>query len=174
MKHFASIFVVIISTFYITISQAENLIVYINMEKIMNESDVGKSITSQLEKIHKSNLKEFKLLEDKLKKEETEIISQKNLLTKEDFSKKVDELRLKVQNYKKDRQNKINSLTEKRISASTKLLSAINPILTKYSEENKISIILHKKNIILGKTDLDITKKIIEITNSKIKKIDLN
>ncbi len=174
MKHFASIFVVIISTFYITISQAENLIVYINMEKIMNESDVGKSITSQLEKIHKSNLKEFKLSEDKLKKEETEIISQKNLLTKEDFSKKVDELRLKVQNYKKDRQNKINSLTEKRISASTKLLSAINPILTKYSEENKISIILHKKNIILGKTDLDITKKIIEITNSKIKKIDLN
>ena len=174
MKYILIFFVVIITTFYITISNAEDLIVYINMEKIMNESVVGKSITSQLEKIHKSNLKEFKTTEEKLKNEETQIISQKNILTKEDFTRKVDSLRAKVEKYKQDRQNKINSLTEKRISASTKLLNEINPILTEYSKENKISIILHKKNIILGKTQLDITKEIIEITNSKIKKINLN
>ena len=80
----------------------------------------------------------------------------------------------KIDQYKKNRQEKINLVTKKKIDATQKLLIELNPILLDYSKENAISIILQKKNIVLARTDLDITDKIIEIANTKIKKIDLN
>ena len=60
------------------------------------------------------------------------------------------------------------------MESSAKLLSIINPILSDYSKVNNISIILQKKNVVLAKTDLNITNKIINILNSKIESINLN
>ena len=140
----------------------------------MSKTNAGKSISQKLEKMHKTNITEFKKIEDKLKKEEASILSQKNILSEVDYSKKVNLINIKIGQYKKNRQEKINLVTKKRIDATQKLLIELNPILLDYSKENDISIILQKKNIVLARTDLDITDKIIEITNTKIKKIDLN
>ena len=174
MKYLVKIFVIIIFLFCNNLSYAENLIVYIDMEKILNESKSGMSINKQLEKIHKMNIKEFKKIEDELKKKEESIIAQKNILSKEDYAKKIKILREDTNSYRKNRQEKINLLTKKRIESSTKLLSIINPILSDYSKANNISIILQKKNVVLAKTDLNITNKIIDILNSKIESINLN
>ena len=54
----------------------------------MNNSIAGKSITSQLENNHKKNISKFKNIEEELKKKEAEIISRKNVITKEEFEKK--------------------------------------------------------------------------------------
>ena len=59
MKYPVKIFVIIIFLFCNNLSYAENLIVYIDMEKILNESKSGMSINKQLEKIHKMNIKEY-------------------------------------------------------------------------------------------------------------------
>jgi outer membrane protein len=124
--------------------------------------------------MHKVNIAEFKKIEGKLREEETSILSQKNILSEVDYSIKVNLIKNKIDQYKKNRQEKINLVTKKRIDATQKLLIELNPILLDYSKENGISIILQKKNIVLARTDLDITDKIIEIANTKIKKIDLN
>ena len=174
MKYPVKIFVIIIFLFCNNLSYAENLIVYIDMEKILNESKSGISINKQLEKIHKMNIKEFKKIEDELKKKEESIIAQKNILSKEDYTKKIKILRDNTNNYRKNRQEKINLLTKKRMESSSKLLSIINPILSDYSKVNNISIILQKKNVVLAKTDLNITNKVIDILNSKIESINLN
>ena len=174
MKYLVKIFVIIIFLFCNNLSYAENLIVYIDMEKILNESKSGMSINKQLEKIHKVNIKEFKKIEDELKKKEESIIAQKNILSKEDYTKKIKILRDNTNSYRKNRQEKINLLTKKRMESSSKLLSIINPILSDYSKVNNISIILQKKNVVLAKTDLNITNKIIDILNSKIESINLN
>jgi len=174
MKYLVKIFVIIIFLFCNNLSYAENLIVYIDMEKILNESKSGMSINKQLEKIHKMNIKEFKKIEDELKKKEESIIAQKNILSKEDYAKKIKILRDNTNSYRKNRQEKINLLTKKRMESSSKLLSIINPILSDYSKANNISIILQKKNVVLAKTDLNITNKIIDILNSKIESINLN
>ena len=174
MKYPVKIFVIIIFLFCNNLSYAENLIVYIDMEKILNESKSGMSINKQLEKIHKVNIKEFKEIEEELKKEERSMIAQKNILSKEDYTKKIKILRDNANSYRKNRQDKINLLTKKRMESSSKLLSIINPILSDYSKVNNISIILQKKNVVLAKTDLNITNKIINILNSKIESINLN
>ena len=140
----------------------------------MNQSIVGKYLTNQLDKIHKANLDEFKINEEDLKKEEVLILSQKNVLSEEDYKNKVNLFKEKLNSYKKKRQEKIDLVTKKRMNATENLLKKINPILSDYSKENEISIILRKQDIVLARTDLDITEQIIEAINLKIKKIDLN
>ena len=122
MKYPVKFFVIILFNFHTTLLFSENLIVYINMNKIMNETTAGKSINLQLEKINRSNIKEFNSIEVKLKEEETSIIAQKNILSNEEYSKKINALRIKANNYKNNRQKKINLLTKKRIAASANLL----------------------------------------------------
>ena len=140
----------------------------------MNQSIVGKSLNNQLDKIHKTNLEEFKKKEEDLKKEEVLILSQKNVLSEEDYKNKVNLFKEKLNSYKKNRQEKIDLVTKKRMNVTANLLKEINPILSNYSKENGISIILRKQDIVLARTDLDITKQIIEAIDLKIKKIDLN
>jgi len=140
----------------------------------MNQSIVGKLLNSQLDKIHKSNLEEFKKNEEDLKKEEVLILSQKNVLAEEDYINKVNLFKKKLNNYKKKRQEKIDLVTKKRMNATANLLKEINPIISDYSKNNGISIILRKQDIVLARTDLDITKQIIKTIDLKVKKIDLN
>ena len=56
MKYVVSFFVILLTTFYINIAKSESLIVYINMEMIMNETNAGKSINQKIEEIHRINL----------------------------------------------------------------------------------------------------------------------
>ena len=174
MKYLVRFFVIILITIC-SISTAENLsIVYLDMDKAMNQSTVGKTLNSQLDLIHKANLEEFKINEEDLKKEEVLILSQKNVLSETDYINKVNLFKEKLNSYKKKRQEKIDLVTKKRMNATANLLKEINLILSNYSKENGISIILRKQDIVLARTDLDITKQIIEAINLKIKKIDLN
>jgi len=140
----------------------------------MNESEAGKSLNKKFEKFHEKNIIAFKVTEDSLKKEEDSLLAQKNILSNEDFVKKLNSLKLKVNEYKKIRQEKINDLTKKRVEASNLLLSEMNKILSNYAKEKNISIILQKKNVVLAKTELDITNDIMKILNTNIKSIDLN
>ena len=60
------------------------------------------------------------------------------------------------------------------MDATSELISLIQPILAEYANKNSISIIFQKKNIIIGKTELDITEDILKILNEKHKKITIN
>ena len=140
----------------------------------MNNSIAGKSITSQLENNHKKNISKFKNIEEELKKEEAEIISQKNVITKEEFEKKIIDLRDKANKFRKERNNNINNLNNQRLEATSKMITLVRPILSEFSDKNSISLIIDKKNIIIGKTLLDITDDILKIIDEKIGKIQLD
>ena len=66
------------------------------------------------------------------------------------------------------------NLAKQRVQLTNKLITEINPILANYSNENSISLIIQKKNIIIGKKELDITDEVIKLLDKKIKKINLN
>ena len=172
---FKSLLVLFFLIFFSKISLSnENKLVYIDLNKIMNNSIAGKSITSQLENNHKKNISKLKKIEEKLKKEESEIISQKNVLTKEKYEKKIIDLREKAKEFRKKRNENINNLNNQRLEATAKIINLIKPILSEYSEKNSISIIIDKKNVIIGKTILDITDEILKIVDDKIDKINLD
>ena len=170
-----SLLLLIFFIFFSKISLShEKTIVYIDLNKIMNNSIAGKSITSQLENNHKKNISKFKNIEEELKKEEAEIISQKNVITKKEFEKKIIDLRDKANKFRKERNDNINNLNNQRLEATSKMITLVRPILSEFSDKNSISLIIDKKNIIIGKTLLDITDDILKIVDEKIGKIQLD
>ena len=170
-----SLLLLIFFIFFSKISLShEKTIVYIDLNKIMNNSIAGKSITSQLENNHKKNISKFKNIEEELKKEEAEIISQKNIMTKEEFEKKIIDLRDKANKFRKERNVNVNNLNNQRLEATSKMITLVRPILSEFSDKNSISLIIDKKNIIIGKTLLDITDDILKIVDEKIGKIPLD
>ena len=77
MKYIVKFFVIVFFVFNFTYTFAEEKIVFINMDYLLNESKVGKSAQNQLEKLHKSNLDYLMEIEEKLKEQEKDILSKK-------------------------------------------------------------------------------------------------
>ena len=149
-------------------------IVYLDVEKIMQQSIAGKSIIAQLKKKRELSISTFKKKEKDIMDKEKKLIAQKNVLSKEEFESKIIELRKDISNYQKERNKTSNNIARSRIKASTKLINKLSPILEEYSNKNSIRIIVQKKNIVMGKKEDDITKDILELVNQKVKNIKLD
>ena len=149
-------------------------VVYLDINRLLNESEAGKYLNSELNKINNSNIEEFKKIENTIKSEEEKILKQKNILKAEEFNSKVDELRDKYKSYQDLKNNKNEEINKIRNDAGSKILKIVNEILSDYSTDKEISLIIEKKNIVIGKTQLDITEDILKLLNKKIKKIEIN
>ena len=54
------------------------------------------------------------------------------------------------------------------------MLKNLNPILGKYMEENSITLVIDKKNVLMGNKKFEITSQIIEILNKDLQSLNLN
>ncbi len=147
---------------------------FIDYSKVMNESTAGKKAQDYLKNLLKNSNKKFNDTAKKLKDEENKIIGQKNALSKEEYKKKADALRKKVFELNKGRDKLIRDIAAKRKKAGDEMLKKLNPILGKYMEENNISVVIDKKNVLMGNKKFEITPQIIEILNKEFKSINLN
>jgi len=174
LKYIVKIFVITYLIFGITNSFAENKVVYVDMNKILNESKVGIFVEKELTKVHEIELDNFKKTEEKLKKQEIDLISKRNIMAREEFDKKVKLLNEEAQNYQDTRRKWFDEISERRNKARAEVLKSLDPILTEYFKQNQISLMLYKRNIAIGTTELDITDAIIDDLNKKLPSIKLN
>ena len=160
--------------FFLSSFADEQKIVYVNVDKIMQQSIAGKSIKKQLEKFYNKNLEKFKKNDQILKNKEKKIIAQKNILSNEDFQKELESLRSEIVNFQREQVKAREDMNKLRVGATNKLISKLSPILKEYAKANSISLILEKKNIVMGKKEIEITDEILLIANDKIKDIKIN
>ena len=151
-----------------------NDIYFVDYSKVMNESVAGKKAQTYLKKLLTDSNKKFNETAKKLKEEENKIISQKNALSKEEYRKKADALRKKVSDFNKQREKSIKDVARKRKKAGDEMLKNLNPILGKYMEENNITVVIDKKNVLMGNKKFEITSQIIEILNKDLKSLNIN
>ena len=146
-------------------------VVYVDLDKILASSIAGSSLLKTFKELDQKNIVKFKKNEKDLKLKEDKLINQKKILSEVDFKNKLNKLRVEIKDYNQNRQNVINENNKFKLENTNKFLILINPILTKYSDENKISLILKKKDIVIGKSNLDITDEIIKLVNESVKTI---
>ena len=158
--------------FYVFTFSSKAEITYIDLNLILNESDVGKFINSHLDGLNKKNQKNYKEIENNLISKEKSLLDQQNILSKEEFNKQLNILGEEIKKYRSEKKNSFEKLNKIKIDKKKEILKILNPIITNYVDENSISIVMPKKNIIVGKKKLDITNQIILLLNNKIKKID--
>tara|TARA_B100002051_G_scaffold266613_1_gene293980 strand:- start:262 stop:774 length:513 start_codon:yes stop_codon:yes gene_type:complete len=153
-------------------SYADNQIVYIDINKILNHSVVGQKITQHIQSIKEKKNQNFSLIEKKLLDKENDIIKKKNIIEKIEFEKQVNLLREEVTQYNLKKKKFNEEIEKKKIEYTKIVLNTLNPIISNYVEENSILIVLPKKNIVIAKKNLDITSIIMDLLNNQLKKID--
>jgi outer membrane protein len=112
--------------------------------------------------------------EKNLLNEEKELIKKKRIISEEEYKNKIKELRKKVIDLRKLKNESLSDLTKKRTNARNTLLKNLNPILKQYMQDKQIRMVIDKKDLILADEKLDITDDIIKILNDKLKSIKLN
>ena len=162
MKYLVKFFVV--TFFLITSTQAfaEQKIVVLDMKYVLNNSKAGKGAQDFLKKSFNDNAKKFSDMEKALKEEESDLLGKKTILSKEEYTKKSNTLRKKVIDYQSERRSSLDKIATLRAKSRETLLKKIEPIVDSYINENNISIVMDKKNMIGGLTEYDITKIIVE------------
>ena len=171
MKFFLPLFLFFFIISNIAIS--EQKIVFVDMDRLVSVSKPGSSIFNQLKDINNKNLIFLKKEKKEFKEKEKKLLAQKNIISEKNFQNKIDELKSEINNYNQNRKKMIKEFNKLKVENTNNLLKKINPILTNYSIENEISIILKKKDLIIGKKELDITDEIITIINDKINEFQI-
>ena len=151
---------------------AYSKIAYIDIKIILNESNVGKSLNSHLKSLNSEYSKKYSKIEKELLEKEKTLLAQKNIIEKNEFNKKIRNLSDEINKYKNDKKLSTDKLNRIKIENTKEILRILNPIIAKYVENNDISLVLKKTNIIVGKKDLDITEKIIKLLNVEINKLN--
>ena len=168
-------FKLIIFFFLIIFSAESNTnipVKYIDLNRIVNESVVGKQIKDLIINERKKFNKKHQDLEKKLEKNKNDILSKKNILKKEDFQKKVDEHQNNLSNYQLKKKQNLEKMNKKNLEYSRNFMIKIDKIVLEYSRENSIDLLLKKDALIISNSSLDITNEILTEVNNKIKKID--
>ncbi len=171
MKYFI---IIILTLLKIEIALANEKIAFIDLNFIMNNSMVGTSINTFINNISKEKNNYFKVIENKIKEDENDLISKKNIIEESIYNKKVNEIRIRINDYKLERQKFNKNLNEKKIKYNNLLLEKLNPIISNYVEQNLITVVLPKKMIIIGKKNLDITNQILEALDNSIQEINFD
>ena len=147
---------------------------YIDFKYVLNESVAGKKAQDDLKKQYNKGVKNLTAKEKKLQEEEKKLIQQKKVISSEEYKKKVTELRNKVKDLQKEKNQILEKVANQRAKAKSELLRNLNPIIKEYMVEKQIRMVIDKKNLILGDENLDITQEIISRLNGKLKSIKLN
>ena len=170
MKVIKKIFtILIVMLSFITFSYSQDKIVYLDLDKVVSNTKVGKSIIDKLEKSKQAALQKFEKKEKDLKKKEDEIKKQKNIISEDEFKKKLVEFRKEVASFSQDRKKLINEFNQKKKIEFDEFFKKISPIIENYVTEKNIDILLDKKNIFIASKEKNITQEIIKIIDSKIK-----
>ena len=144
---------------------AKENIVFIDLNYVLNKSNSGKKILDELNIISNENKKKFSSQETILEKERNDIKKLKNIISKDEYNKKVDLFQEKVELYNKEKAKIIKTFENKKKKEFDIFFKNLNEIMNVYMKENSISIIIDKKNVVMASIKNDISNDIIKLVN---------
>ena len=151
------------------VSLAEKTIAFIDIDMIMNKSEFGKKSYKKIDDdFNKENEKLLKIEKNLVLKEQG-ILKQKNVLSEEELNKKIIDLRKEISDFQSKKRLLNEKFNEIRLNKTNQMVQSLNLILSKYADENDISLVIQKKFIVIARSGLDITSEILEIFNKENK-----
>lgn len=148
-----------------TISSYAKDLVVVDIDFIIQNSKNGKEIIDDLNEKNKKLIAKFQEQEKIFKDKETDLLAKKNILSQDEFNNSVNQFRNEINEFNINKQEKLNEFNKEKTSKYAELVSYINDFLVNYSKENNIKVIIDKKNILISRNDIDITKNILNIIN---------
>jgi outer membrane protein len=168
---FLSKFFFIFIFFFFSIAQAYSgeTIAYIDMEFIIKNSEIGKKTLNSINNLNVKNINELTKKEKILKDLENDIVSKKNIISKENFDNEVKLLTKKANKFKNDQLKMVENFNNYKKKELDAVFAKISPIINSYMEQKSVKILLDSKNILIGRNDLNLTDEVLIEINKKVK-----
>ena len=151
----------------INVAQANSNIVYIDIDFLIKNSNIGKASLDKLETINKKNIKKLTDREVELKKNESDLKNKQNIISTDQFNEEVNLLKEKIKLYNSEKDKMVNDFNKIKVEEINILMNKFNSVIQAYMNQNSIDVVLDKKNILIGKVSSDITKIILAEINIK-------
>ena len=152
----------------ISISSSNEKTVYIDIDYVLNNSNLGKSIYVELDKLNKQNIDFLNSKEKKIEEKKNSINKKKNIVSEDVLKQEIDLFNSEVKAYKLEKDKIVKNFKLKKKNKLDNFLKEINPIIQEYMKNKSIDIVLEKNQIFIGNTSKDITMDIIELVNKKL------
>ena len=155
-------------------AQKAPIILIVDMQQVVAQTDAGKTIPDQAKKVQASVVKELEAEVAKLQKD-IENFQKNSSLMADDVRKKTEqELAMRSQ-YGLPQQEQIMSQALK-ISlqnAQNKILQESQPILNKIVEDRGATVLLDRSAVLYASVDTDVTQEVISEINKKMKTVEV-
>ena len=151
-------------------SYSEQKIAFIDLDFVVENTNIGKEILSELNNINTQNIKKLKLREDELKLKENQIKKKQNIISEEEFKKEINLLKENIKVFRDEKNKMVVNFNKAKKDKIKNLFDKMNPIIQQYMDQNSIDILLERKNVYIGNIGSDITKNVIDEINKNIKK----
>ena len=167
------LFVIFVFLIPVKFVNADDKVSYIDIDYILSNTIVGKSLLVAFKKEEELKISKFKIKDENFNNEEKKLLAKKNLISNEELEKEMKLLQNKFRKYKENKFNQIDELKKKRNKNILNFLNLINPIIEKYMSDNSIYMLIDKKNVFIASKDYDITENLIELIDNQIKSIEI-
>jgi len=146
--------------------KAENKIVFIDIDYLMKNSNIGKISLKKLENLNNKNINILKENEKKLKQEENLLIQKRDIISQEEFEKEIKMLRAKIKEFNTKKEEMVKDYNKYKSQELNITLEKFNKKIQEFMSQNSIEMVLDKNNIYIGTVSSDITKEVlIQIDN---------
>jgi len=168
MNNFNKILLIILIFFSsIKFASANDQVAFIDIDYIIKNSNIGKETLEKINKLDEENIKKLKAQNKELKEQEIELKNKENIISSEAFEEEVKKLRKKIAIFSNEKNIMVKNLSQFKKVELDKVFKKIGPIVSKYMENNSITMVFDTKNMFMGNSKSDITEEILkEINNS--------
>lgn len=145
---------------------AENKVVFLDINFVLEQSNEGKKILNELEEINKKNINLIEEEALKLKEDEQKIINLKNIISEDEYKKKINLFKKDLNQFNQKKKKLSDSFEKDKQKKMDLFFSNLNVIMRKYMEQNSISLIIDKKNVIMSNNKNNISNEILDLVNN--------
>ena len=163
------ILIIIIFLAFINTSFSKENIAYVNVDYLIQNSNIGKKLLANINDKDKKNLDNLKMKNKILQDLELSIKKKKNVISDEVYNKEVIDFKKKFQEFSKEKNKIVKEFNIFKKKEIENIFKKINPIINKYMEENSINLLFDSKNIFMGAKKLNLTEDILKKINNEFK-----
>ena len=163
------ILIIIIFFTFINTSISKENIAFVNVDYLIQNSNIGKKSLANINDKDKKNLDNLKKKNKILQDLESSIKKKKNVISDEAYNKEVIDFKKKFQEFSKEKNKIVNEFNVFKKKEIENIFKKINPIINNYMEENSVNLLFDSKNIFMGAKKLNLTEDILKKINNELK-----
>ncbi len=179
-------FLIIFSFFFTLVESQENTqpkldninfkagIGVVDMKKILAQSTAYQTLVDEFEEKRRNHRNRFTKLEDVIRDDESKLLKQKNILSKEVYAQKIKDLNKKINELKSKQAGDAQKFEREFEISTNKIQGALVDVLSSIATKNKLDLVLAKSQLLLVGKDIDLTDQAIKDLNKILPKISKN